>query len=241
MRIAVFALAALGAAADAAVITQWNFNSVPSDGSTSTGTLIPGTGLGTASLFGGNTATFASGDATGGSTDPNVGDDSAWNTTTYAAQGTGSGTRGVQFMVSTAGVTDGIYVTYDARHSNTSSRFTMFQYTLDGGTTWSSAGLSLGGIAFDGVFEASSGGDFWYNDRRVDLFGVAAASNNPLFGFRITPVFKPGSSSYEASTTGSSYGTSGTLRYDMVTVNTPAPGAAMLAVFGGLLVARRRR
>ncbi|MFQ3684326.1 MAG: hypothetical protein SNJ51_18835, partial [Roseiflexus sp.] len=91
------------AAATATIITQWTFNSPVPDGSTATGTTDPAIGSGTAALIGGVTATFASGDASGGSTDPATGDDSAWNTTTYAPQGTGDRTRGVQFAVSTVG------------------------------------------------------------------------------------------------------------------------------------------
>ncbi|CAG1004182.1 hypothetical protein PHYC_03122 [Phycisphaerales bacterium] len=54
-------------------------------------------------------------------------------------------------------------------------------------------------------------------------------------------MFKPGSGSYQAATVGSNYATSGTLRYDMVTVNTPAPGALALMALGGAVIARRRR
>ena len=36
------------------LITQWNFNSVPPDGSTSTGTNVPSVGYGTAVLIGGD-------------------------------------------------------------------------------------------------------------------------------------------------------------------------------------------
>lgn len=230
----------LAASAHAAIVTQWNFNSVPSDANTSTGTLTPNIGAGTASLVGGTTAIFASGDASGGSTDPQVGDDSGWGTTTYAAQGTGSGTRGAQYMVSTAGVLDGLFVTFDVRHSNTSSRYLQFEYTLDAGSSWSSAGLSLNGAAFSGLFE-HIGGDTWFNNRRVDLFGVPGASNNANFGFRVVAVFAPSTTGYLSANPASSYATTGTLRYDMVTVQTPAPGVTALLAVGGLIATRRRR
>jgi hypothetical protein len=67
------------------------------DANTATGTTSPFVGAGSASLIGGITSSFASGDATGGSSDPATGDDSGWQTTTYAAQGAGNKTRGVQF------------------------------------------------------------------------------------------------------------------------------------------------
>ena len=43
------------------LITQFNFNSLPSDNMTSTGTNRPSVGSGTASLIGGITATWATG------------------------------------------------------------------------------------------------------------------------------------------------------------------------------------
>lgn len=188
MRISIILAAVVTAsAANAAIVTQWDFNSPVADANTATGTLTPNIGTGTASVIG-ITGSFASGDASGGSTDPNVGDDSGWGTTGYAAQGTGSGTRGTQYLSSTAGVLNGLYVTFDVRHSNTSSRFLQFEYTLDGGTTWSSAGLSLNGAPVTGLME-HTGGDAWFNNQRFDLFDVPAASDNANFGFRVTAVF----------------------------------------------------
>ncbi len=52
------------------VITQWNFNSVPADASTTTGSVAASTGMRILLNIGGNTATFASGSANGGSSDP---------------------------------------------------------------------------------------------------------------------------------------------------------------------------
>ena len=50
---------AVVASSQAAILTQWNFNSTTSDANTSTGTTLPAIGTGTASLVGGVTATFA--------------------------------------------------------------------------------------------------------------------------------------------------------------------------------------
>ena len=99
-----FAAAALLAThANADVVAQWNFNSVAPDNNTSTGTLLPSVGAGAASLVGGTSATFASGAASGGSSDPAASDDSGWNLSTFATQGTGDMTRGAQFSFSTVG------------------------------------------------------------------------------------------------------------------------------------------
>ena len=234
-----FVLAAIAAAAiapaHAVVVTQWNFNSVASDSTPGTGTIAPAIGAGMASLIGGTTSSFASGDASGGSSDPVSGDDSGWNTTTYAAQGTGDKTRGVQFLVSTVGYTH-VMVSWDQRHSNTASRYALFQYTTDGSSFMDAM-----------VFEADQGGDKWYNARSMDLSGVAGVANNANFGFRIVATFAPSTTSYLASSTGSSYGTGGTNRFDMVTVMAapvpePETYALMLAGLAAVgLMARRRQ
>ena len=110
------------ATATTTIITQWTFNSPTPDNNTNTGTTDPAIGSGIASLVGGTTATFASGDASGGSTDPATGDDSAWNTTTYyAPQGTQDRQRGVQFAVSTVGYQN-IRFSFDLRHSKRAIR-----------------------------------------------------------------------------------------------------------------------
>ncbi|MBX3358876.1 MAG: lamin tail domain-containing protein [Phycisphaeraceae bacterium] len=199
--------AATAAASAQQTVTQWTFNSPVPDGNTGTGVTTPAIGAGVLTDIGGITSTFASGDASGGSSDPNVGDDSGYQTTNYPAQGAGSGTAGVEFAVSTVGFTN-IVVTWDHRHSNTSSRFSQFMYSTDG----------VNFIAGP-VFEAT-GGDTWFNGRTADLSAVPAASNNPNFKFRIVAVFDPGLGSlYSAATATSTYAGGGTNRFDMVTVS----------------------
>ncbi|MEQ1823768.1 MAG: PEP-CTERM sorting domain-containing protein [Fimbriimonadaceae bacterium] len=228
----IFALAVVCQSAFAVTITQWDFNSNPSDANTSTGTTTPAIGLGTASLLG-VTGSFSSGDANGGSTDPNVGDDSGWQTTGYAAQNTASGTRGVQFLSSTVGFNN-IVVSWDCRHSNTSSRYTQLDYTLDGGTSWT---------AFM-THDANLGGDTWYNGITANLSSVTGAANNADFGVRIVSVFAPTGGGYVATTSTATYATTGTLRYDMVNVSGQAvPEPASLAALGigvAALIRRRR-
>lgn len=230
---------AIAANVHADVVTQWNFNGA-STATVPGGTSSPAAavGAGTASLVGGVTASFASGVSNGGSTDPvtTAPTNYAWNTTSYGLQGSGSGERGVQFNVSTVGLVD-INVSWDQRHSNTSSRFVQFQYSLDG-VSFSSAGL-----VDDGIFVAGLGGDTWYNGRSVNLAGVVGVANNASFAFRIVAIFAPGTSGYVASTETSTWAGTGTLRLDMVTVSgvVPAPGAAVALALAGLLGSRRRR
>jgi len=203
------ALFAAGTAQAQITITQWNFNSNPADGNTGTGVLTPNFGAGTATPFGGIAVSFSSGDATGGSSDPASGDDSGWQTTTYAAQGSESGGRGVEFAISTANY-NGIIVRWDQRHSNTSSRFTQLFYSTDGTSFIAAPG---------GLFEATLGGDFWYNSRTVDLSSIVGVNGNTNFRIRIAPVFDPALvTSYSASTPASTYAATGTNRFDMVTI-----------------------
>ncbi len=239
----VFSLAAAAAlataplAAQANTVALWNFNSTLADGTTGSGSTLPALGSGSASVLG-VTSTFASGSASGGSSDP-VGsvDNSGWQTTGYAAQGAGDKTRGVQFLVSTMGF-ENITLSYDLRHSNTSARHEAVQYTLDG-NTWTDAAIFVG-----------ASGDTWFNGRAVDLSGVSGASNNSSFGVRVLATFAPGTSAYAASSTSSSsiYSTAGTWRFDMVTVSgtvtaipEPETYALMLVGLAALGMLSRRR
>ncbi|WP_428423363.1 PEP-CTERM sorting domain-containing protein [Methylibium sp.] len=235
------ALGLAAPAAQAALVTQWNFNSNPADGNTATGKTTPSLGSGTASLAGGVTAIFASGSASGGSSDPaSSADNSGWQTTGYAAQGVGNKTRGVQFNVSTVGLQN-ISIGYDLRHSNTSSQYEQVQYSLDG-TNY---------VDVASPFQGNSG-DTWFNGRSVDLSSIAGVNNNASFAFRIVSAFSPTTGAYVPSApSGSSYAGTGTWRFDMVSVSgtalpaaVPVPGA--LPLFGSALLAwgismRRRR
>lgn len=175
------------------IVAQWNFNAQSE---------APSLGAGTAALVGGTTAAFASG---AGSSDPEETADSAWNTTTYPAQGAGAKTAGAEFAVSTAGF-EGVQFRFDTRPSNTASRHGVVQYSTDGVTF-------VDGVAFE-----QAGGSLWTNQVALDLSGVAAANDNAALKFRIVTDFAPGTSEYVAANPANTYGTSGTLRFDMVTV-----------------------
>src|SRR5216684_610065 len=119
---------AVPSSARADVIAQWNFNSVPSDGSTSTGTNRPSVGIGTASLVGGTTATYAAGSTNDPATSA---DDTGWNTSHYVGQGTSNKTAGVQFNVSTLGYSN-VVIRWDHKLSSTASKYCRLQYSTDG-------------------------------------------------------------------------------------------------------------
>ena len=220
--LAMMALATASVHAD--VVTQWNFNNItPGDISTAT----PTTGSGLLSLLGG--VTHPNTGSTGSGSSDTAATNLAFQTTTYAAQGADNNQRGVQFLVSTVGFS-GVTVSWDTRHSNTSSAFQRFLYTVDGGANWIDDNI---------VFQAT-GGDTWFNNRTADLSSVATVNNNPNFGFRLVATFDSATGSYAASNPASNYA-GGTLRFDMVTVNgIPEPGSfAVLAMVAGLAAFRR--
>lgn len=224
------ALMAAGSA-NADTITQWNFNSVPADTSTSTGTLTPNIGAGVISLL--NSVTTTGFNSGVGSSDT-ASDNTGFQTTTYAVQGAQNQLRGVQYNVSTVGFSD-ITVSYDLRHSNTSSRYEQFQYSIDG-TNFTDFAL------FDGNV-----GDAWFN-RSVDLSSIAGADNNASFSFRVVAAFAPTTAGYLASNPTSNYA-GGTWRFDAVTVSgatvaavpEPESYALLVAGLGFVGFASRRR
>ena len=178
-------------------LVQWDFNS---------STTAPSAGTGSLSLVGGTTATFASG---AGSTDPATNPDQAWSTTTYAAQGTGNKTRGIEIQVNTTSF-QSLSVSWDQRFSNTANNRARLQYSTDG-TAFIDAPFSL----------TVNPGDAWYTGNSYDFSGISALNNNPNVRFRIVSEFSAPASaptSYTAATPTSAYSTTGTWRFDMLTV-----------------------
>lgn len=224
--IALAALAAASFSAQADNVALWDFNTFSCSSACTDVPKGSTANGGKMSTVGGTTFTSAGG-VTG----------NAFNSSTYAAQNTGDLTRGVQFMIDTSGYTDLVF-SFAQRNSNTASAYTMLQYTLDG-STWINATTFLASTSF-------ATQTFSFSD-------VAEADNNEHFGIRLLATFKPGTNAY-LPTSGSTYGISGTMRYDDVlltgtaipdpTSPIPEPHTCAL-MLGGLavvgLLARRRR
>lgn len=196
-------------------ITQWNFDQQ---------NLNPATGNGTAATTGGTTTSFATGN-------PNL---YAWSTTAYPDQGTASGTAGVQFNVSTIGFNT-IALTWENRNSNTAANRTRLQYTING-INWidfdasdaNATNINDGTPAgFDNGRYITDAADWYF--RTADFSGISGVEQNPSFAIRLVTEFADGAN-YAATTTGNSYASNGTIRFENVTftgiAGTPDPTIA---------------
>lgn len=138
-------------------------------------------------------------------------------------------------------------VSFDLRLSNTSSRWYRTDYTVDG-TNW-----TLGNPTRLGV--AANSGDTWFQNLSLDINDISAL-NNSSFGFRVVSVFSTdafteansstnflANSAYEvARNTTSTYNSSGTWRFDNVTLSAvPEPGTWLLIGLGAAVVLHRLR
>lgn len=232
------AFAALPSVVSAQLISQWNFNSVVTDASATTGSALASTGSGTASVVGSVSASFAA-----GSLRDAVPDNSAWSLAGWPAQGTASGTAGVKFMASTTGFTGAITVSFDLRQTTTASERFQLQATSDGvnffnvsggAGSFGSVGNNSGTVfGSDGLFintAANSSQAFVQNVAYTFAEG-GEYSDNAAFGFRLVSVFE--GAQYDAAGASANYGTSGSLRIDLVTISASAPTRVPIPVEAG--------
>jgi hypothetical protein len=187
-------------------LTKWTFDNED---------LVPAIGEGTATNIGGTSFTWANGV-----------DGRAWNTSTYPDQSAGSGTAGVEFMVSTQGFQK-ISIAFQQRSSGTGSRWAEIHYTTNGGTNWNLLANNAGGLSPHDTFYPFT----------FDLSTIPDADNNQNFGFRVVSVFSPvafedglgnsfnANEAYHRSRVeaGSPYGPAGTWRFDDVEVMAMEP------------------
>jgi endonuclease/exonuclease/phosphatase family metal-dependent hydrolase len=191
---------------NAEVVTLWNFNSQPPDSDFNTGTLAPALGNGAAVVVGSVSESFT---ASNGSSD-SVADNSNWRITGWPVQGVGNKANGIRFSVSTVGFRR-IRIGFDLRNSNTASKYARLQYTTNGTDFVDHAVISMPA-------------ETWINEQSISLEGVPGVENNPVFGFRIVTEFQntatgAGLGGYVTANAGSTYGTGGTLRFDLVMIS----------------------
>jgi len=203
------------------VNSHTKINSLTPNTNTTTGTTTPSAGSGSAGLIGGVSQTFS----TGSSIDPAASgtDNSAWSTANYPAQGTGNKTAGVRFNVSTVG-RQNICMRWDQRESSSASKYVRLQYTTNGNDFVDfPTATSVAGTSFE--------------SKTNSLAGFTAVNDNPSFAFRIVSEFESsaaGTTNQNYVGASSSYGTAGTIRFDMVTIfgtitpTNAAPAAAVL-------------
>jgi hypothetical protein len=149
-------------------------------------------------------------------------------------------TQGAEFDVSTAGYTN-IICNFDIYFTTQAPDKFCVLYTTDGWATTNVANSLFYGAnpayiltnssnpnLVNGVYFYETFGQGWYNNVVVDLTGVPAAANNPLFGFRVV---NAGTGPQCQNYLGGAYNNlSGNWRFDNVTVGgtsgTPAPAVA---------------
>jgi hypothetical protein len=218
---ALVATLALPASAD--VLVSWDFNS--DDGSVSTGTLSPSAGSGTLMLVGGATSFFGSGSPNDPAAFPL---NSAWSVGGFPAQGTASGTAGFVGSFSTVGYQPGI-VQFDFKNQPSSNKWYSFETSVDGGLTWFSAQQF-----------AVLTTDTW----QTVGFQTPWLYNLPNAVFKVTAIYAPGTTQYEATEAG--YNGDFGLQIDRLEVlaaPVPEPSTYALLVaglLGGAYFARRR-
>ena len=191
------------------IITLWNFNSVPPDGSVNTGTLTPAIGTGVASSAGVATNSLVS-NVAADSFDPAVSDNTKWRFGNFPAQGTDNKTSGADFRVSTAGYRN-IAISWDHYNSATGSKYWRLQYSLDGANF-------VDFVVYTNPVQTT------FFPTGASFAGIPGANDNPNFAVRIVSEFEStatnaGADQYVATQAGSSYGPNGTLWLDMVTIS----------------------
>lgn len=203
------------------IITLWNFNSVPPDNNTSTGTLEPAIGAGTADSVGTATNSLNS-NVAAPSFDPAPTDNSKWRLGSFPPQGTDNKTSGAEFRVSTVGYRN-LAITWDHYNSATGSRYWRLQYSLDG-------------INFvDTSYVFLNPRETTFIPAGTSLAGIAGANDNPNFAVRLVSEWEStatgaGEDLYRGTQASGSYGTGGTLWLDMVTFSGDLAEAPSLAI-----------
>jgi hypothetical protein len=206
------------------IIAQWDFEAnplVPTAANPS-----PSAGIGTASVVGSmGTPGSATGSSSGCIQASGTG---AWQIGS-ANPGSSNESSGVQFLVPTTGYKN-IVLAFDHRISNTGTRTSRIQYTLDG-TQWINLDLSetnyTSECAGRGALDAGRidvgnplGGnvsDGW-GRRTIDFSSISGANDNPNFGVRIVAAHYALTGQFRQANNVTAAATAGTWRFDNITL-----------------------
>lgn len=263
------ALGALVGAANADMITQWNFDYASDPGTT---TEIPSFGSGVAeqvwdTVHGSADSKVDSKQGENSSSDLTSGSYIYWSLGVFAGSALpDNGTSGAEFFASTVGFTD-VSFSFDQRWTKNVSGFGQLQFTLDG-SSWMNASVANGvttsingpgnlggsdevakidanGLMF-GSYDNTNLEEVWTNGITLDFSGVAGAANDANFGVREVAVYGPNGAYVPVAQAGSISAGSGRWRFDDATFSgtpsTPEPAScAALAIGAAALIRKRRR
>ncbi|HLX70588.1 MAG TPA: hypothetical protein VKV04_13260, partial [Verrucomicrobiae bacterium] len=146
--------------------------------------------------------------------------------------GSGTGTQGAEFDVSTLNFTN-IIINFDLYFTSQAEAKMQVEYTIDGSTWLNATNLAYGANpnfiltnstadpnyspdTVAGTYFYQTTGQNWYNNLIVDFTGVTAVNNNPNFGIRIVNAAQ--NNDCVAFNGGSYNNSSGNCRFDNVTV-----------------------
>jgi hypothetical protein len=214
-------------------LAHWTFNTNPSDNAANTGTILPEQGVGTISLIGGTSQSFAQGSSNDDSATANAGNNnSSLETKSYPGRFDGNKTAGIQIAVNTTGYQD-VILSFEHRHSEGASPRFQIQYSSDG-------------VNFiDGAEYDASGSANVFHVRGENYSAISALDNNANVLFRVVAEFMGEGAGASYVGTSGDYVSNADNRFDVVTVTaTPIPepaGTMAVALLALPALARRRR
>ena len=226
---ALAAAALLSGTANAAVVTKWSFNGR---------SLNATTGTGAARFLGTSFVNYGA----GATQDIAPGSRLGLRFNNFSFSKATEGTKGVWFATDTTDF-DALRVTYFQRVDSAAAQWARFQYSVNGGRTWTSAGVARGGVYKVSLTDT-------YTRVSFDLTGLDGVADNSAFRFRVVALAEPGDTKISTSS-GRAFRSTATWSIDGVTVTgtsisgqnaTPAPGAlALVAIAGFVGTSTRRR
>jgi len=228
---ALAAAALLSGTANAAVVTKWSFNGR---------SLNATTGTGAARFLGTSFVNYGA----GATQDIAPGSRLGLRFNNFSFSKATEGTKGVWFATDTTDF-DALRVTYFQRVDSAAAQWARFQYSVNGGRTWTSAGVARGGVYKVSLTDT-------YTRVSFDLTGLDGVADNSAFRFRVVALAEPGDTKISTSS-GRAFRSTATWSIDGVTVTgtsisgqnqeagVPAPGALALVAAAGLVGTSTRR